>query len=103
MNNTVKFGAIGAFVVLLGVGGYVASKMEEVKTGDACETYKSSSCAGPDGACLVTPKGQYCSRSCAADSDCPAAWACADISSETYSGKTGEKTATASKKMCVKK
>jgi hypothetical protein len=102
MTTKVKVIVIGVFVVLLGTVGLVAAKMEEKKPGDACETYKND-CSGPGGACLVAKGGaQYCSHSCNADSDCPSSWKCADVTSDTYSGKTGEKVKSSSVKMCIR-
>lgn len=101
MSTKVKAIIIVVFVVILGIAGFVAMKMEEKPPGAPCETYKND-CSGPNGSCLVTDSGQYCSHACDADSDCPATWKCADVASETYSGKTGQKVAEKSVKMCVK-
>ena len=102
MTSKGKTIVIGAFVIILAVAGFVASKAEEKKVGDACETYQSSACGGPGGACLASPTGNYCSIACAGDAECPSGWACAEIAADTYNGK-GEKTATAQKKMCVRR
>jgi hypothetical protein len=101
VGTKVKVIVIGVFVVVLGIVWFVASKMEEKQPGTACETYRND-CAGPNGACLVTSGGQYCTHACSADADCPATWKCADVASDTYSGKTGQKVSTRSTKMCVK-
>ncbi len=74
----------------------------ELKVGDKCETYRSSECGGPGGACLaVTGGSNYCSHTCNAPADCPSGFKCGDITSTTYDGKganKGEKTV----KMCVR-
>jgi hypothetical protein len=102
MTVKTKIIAVAAFVALLAVGGVVAAKAEEKKPGDKCETYNSSQCGGPGGQCLVTKAGQYCSIECKNDGACPSGWKCASIASETYSGKTGEKTGEKSVQMCVR-
>lgn len=107
MSMKAKVVVIGTFLVLFGVGGAVAAKMEEKKVGDACETYQSSACAGKGGACLSSSAGNYCSVECSADGDCPAAFACAPIVATNYKVDTSKGTTTkaseASVKMCVKR
>jgi hypothetical protein len=102
MSMKVKVIIVAVFVVVLGVGGLVASKAEEKKVGEACETYKSSQCPGPGGNCLVTKAGQYCTIECKDDSACPGGWKCQSVTSETYSGKTGQKTAEKEIRMCIR-
>lgn len=97
----VKFIAIAVFVALLGIGGFVAAKLEAVEVGGACEPYKDN-CSGPDAACLTSNTEKYCSISCAAKSDCPGSMKCEEIQSDTYSAKDGTKTKTEKVKMCVK-
>ena len=102
MNNKMKLIIVAVFVVLLGGAGYVASALEAKKVGEACELYQSSSCSGPGAACLSSPAGNYCSITCKADGECPADWNCGEISSETYSAKTGQKVASEAVRMCRK-
>jgi hypothetical protein len=97
----VKLIAIAVFVALLGIGGFVASKLEAVEVGGACESYKNN-CSGPDAACLTSNTEKYCSISCATKSDCPGSMKCEEIQSDTYSAKDGSKTKTETVKMCVK-
>ncbi len=101
---TIKAMAIGVFVLLLVGGAFIASKAEAKKVGDTCETYQSSACSGPGGACLASrgSAGNYCSIECKAESECPSSWRCASISSETYSSKTGKKVAEEAVRMCVR-
>ncbi|MEN9578475.1 MAG: hypothetical protein RJA70_1484 [Pseudomonadota bacterium] len=103
MNNKSKIIIIAAFLVLLGVGGYIASVLEAIEVGGSCaNTSQRDSCAGPGAACITADSGNYCSITCKQAAECPAGWACRDIASETYSGKTGEKTDSAAVSMCVK-
>lgn len=97
----VKFIAIAVFVALLGIGGFVANKLEAVEVGGACEPYKDN-CTGQDAACLTSNTEKYCSISCNAKSDCPGSMKCEEIESNTYSAKDGAKTKTEKVKMCVK-
>ncbi len=92
---------IAIFIALLGIGGFVANKLEAVEVGGACEP-QHDSCTGRDAACLTSDKEKYCSISCAAKSDCPASMNCEEIQSDTYSAKDGSKTKTEAVKMCVK-
>lgn len=107
MSPKVKYGVIAGFVLLLAIGGTVAAKLEEKKVGDACETYRSSECGGNGGACLSSSSGNYCSITCAADSECPSGFACAPITSTNYKVDTSKGTTTKgeekSVKMCVKR
>lgn len=105
MDNKVKYGIIGGFVLLLAIGGAVAAKMEEKKVGDPCETYQSSQCGGNGGACLTSSSGNYCSVKCSADNECPSGMACAPITATNYKVEKGTTTKTAeeSVKMCVKR
>ncbi|MFO0674535.1 MAG: hypothetical protein U0235_33800 [Polyangiaceae bacterium] len=104
MNAKTKIGIIVGFVVLLAVGGAVAAKMEEKKVGDACETYRSSDCAGPGGACLTSSAGNYCSITCGGDGECPSGFKCAPITATNYKIEKGNTTKTdeQSVKMCVR-
>ena len=97
----VKLIAIATFVVLLGIFGFIANKLEAVEVGGACEP-QHDSCTGRDAACLTSDKEKYCSISCAAKSDCPTNMSCEEIQSDTYSAKDGSKTKTEKVKMCVK-
>jgi hypothetical protein len=96
-----KLIVIAIFVALLGIGGFVANKLEAVEVGGACEPHHDS-CTGRDAACLTSDKEKYCSISCAAAGDCPANMRCEEIQSDTYSAKDGSKTKTEKVKMCVK-
>ena len=97
-----KVGAITGVAILMTLIGACVLGCENKKVGDACETYRSSECGGPGGACLaVTGSANYCSHTCNAASDCPAGFKCADITSTTYDGK-GEKKGEKAVKMCVK-
>jgi len=99
ISGKTKFIIIALFVALLGVGGFVANKLEAVEVGGACEPHKDS-CTGRDAACLTSDTEKYCSISCVAAGDCPASMKCEEIQSDTYSAKDGAKTKTV--KMCVK-
>ena len=102
MSLKMKAILIAVVVVVLGVVGLVASKIEEKKVGEKCETYQSSECPGPGGNCLVTKGGQYCTIECTDTNACPSGWACKSVSAETYSGKTGQKTAEKEIRMCIR-
>ncbi len=102
MTNQTKFLIIAVFVVLLGGAAYVANALEAKKIGEICESYQSSSCSGPGAACLSSKGGNYCSITCKGDGECPPGWKCGEISSETYSGKTGQKVASEAVRMCLR-
>lgn len=106
MNAKTKIGIIVGFVILLAVGGTIAAKMEEKKVGDACETYRSSDCGGPGGACLTSSSGNYCSITCGGDGECPSGFKCAPIAATSYKVDTSKgttaKTDEQSVKMCVR-
>ena len=97
-----KSSKIVAIGLLAALGGLAVLGCENKKVGDACETYRSSECGGPGGACLaVTGSSNYCSHTCNAPTDCPAGFKCGDITSSTYDSK-GQKTSDKKVKMCVK-
>ena len=101
MNGRMKLIILGVFVVVLGVGGVVASIVEAKKVGEKCDGYMKD-CSGNGAQCLASNSGNYCSIECSADPECPATWKCANITAGTYSGKTGQKVSEKSVKMCVK-
>ena len=105
MTTKAKAIIIGVFLVLLAIGGVIASMASAKKVGDPCETYQSSDCSGPGATCLTTKAGNYCSITCKADSECPTSFKCVSVTSETYAvnGGTTTKTASESVKMCTKK
>ena len=90
---------IGGFCILLGVAWLIADRVYGKKIGDICD-YQDD-CSG-GGECLAAPRGKYCSVSCVTAAECPGGWRCGGVASETYSGKTGEKVAEASVKMCLR-
>ncbi len=102
MTTKTKLILIVTFGGLLAVAGVLAARAEAKAVGDACEMYRSSECSGEGGACLATASGNYCSVSCKTKSDCPAKWQCANVSSDTYSAKSGEKTSSEAVRMCVR-
>ncbi len=101
ISTKTKLIAIAIFVALLSIAGIVASKLEAVEVGGACEP-QHDSCTGRDAACLTSDAGKYCSISCQAAADCPAAMKCQEIEAQTFSAKDGKVTKTERVKMCVK-
>jgi hypothetical protein len=94
-----KFIFVSGFCVCLGIAWFIVDKVDGKKIGDVCE-YQTD-CSG-SGECLESARGRYCSMRCAAAAECPQGWRCAAVASETYSGKTGEKTAETSVMMCLR-
>jgi hypothetical protein len=90
---------IGGFVAVLGAAWFIADRVEGKKIGETCE-YQNS--CGGSGECLTSSAGRYCSMACATSAECPSGWRCGDVASETYSGKSGQKTAESSVKMCLR-
>ena len=102
MSNPVKYGIIGAFIVVLGIAWAVAAKLEGKEVGEACEANRGL-CNGEGGECLFPKAGAgYCSVTCKTAAQCPKGWACGKVSVVTYSGKTGAKTKTGSTQMCLR-
>ncbi len=103
LSNKIKLIVIAIFVVLLGVGGLVANKLEAIPVGGSCaNASQHDSCSGPDAACISADSGDYCSIGCKAAAECPAGWKCESITAETFSTKDGQKTKSEQTKMCVK-
>jgi hypothetical protein len=80
---------VSACILVCVVGGMVVWKQffgaavgEECANGRDCRRIGSR--------CLVTPVGNYCTRGCTLDADCPSGWRCAEAA--WRSRKSGEST-----------
>ncbi len=92
---------IGATVVL--IGAWVGIKSFSGKNlGEECRAGSDSDCKGMSAQCLFSKAGNYCSKECNVDKDCPSSWACDTIGVTEIDAKGNMEHKESSLRMCLR-